>query len=411
MKKLQKLSIYIIFIQLFILVVIGSIDIFRFEIWAPIDEGAHFNYIQYLAENKKVPVLGENFTSKEVLSIEKDKRAKLSLRHLTGKENYSYEAFQPPLYYTLALLPFSCSDNFYHKVFCIRFFDLILLFSAVFIYLQITKLVFPKRWMFVFSLGLSFMLFPSVVVRSITISNFALKLPLPFLFIYFILKYSRSYKLKYLIASNITLALMLLTKKTLVYFTAVYITYILYEFLKTKDKLKLITQTLISLLFFFIVYTPWIVFNLKTYGSINKADVIARKIQRPIVNPENKNYTVLELPQGITRLSNTLVLPEEWSDRAFSNRRPYFVRIFLAVIFSILAVLFIAKAVTSKLTLRPRMIILFLLPFLYNLAMLIFVYIYYDWPVLLGRYLTPSFLLLPIGLVLGYKADKNPLIF
>jgi 4-amino-4-deoxy-L-arabinose transferase-like glycosyltransferase len=82
--------------------------------WGIIDEEQHLHYIQYLAEEKRFPVAGETYLSDEIIRslFEIDRWKIFSLNRPSsmdpaqmGLEGYSYEAYQPPLYY-LVLSPF-----------------------------------------------------------------------------------------------------------------------------------------------------------------------------------------------------------------------------------------------------------------------------------------------------------------
>lgn len=76
--------------------------------WGIIDEEQHLHYIQYLAEEKRFPVANETFLSDEIIHslFEIDRWKIFSLNRPSSKdpaqmglEGYSYEAYQPPLYY------------------------------------------------------------------------------------------------------------------------------------------------------------------------------------------------------------------------------------------------------------------------------------------------------------------------
>jgi hypothetical protein len=81
--------------------------------WGIIDEEQHLHYIQYLAEEKRFPVADETFLSEEIIHslFDIDRWKIFSLNRPSsmdptqmGLEGYSYEAYQPPLYY-LVLSP------------------------------------------------------------------------------------------------------------------------------------------------------------------------------------------------------------------------------------------------------------------------------------------------------------------
>ena len=51
-------------------VVFGSLTAVRYPLFSPVDEAAHFAYIQQVAEHGSLPVLGRTYTSGRVLAIE-----------------------------------------------------------------------------------------------------------------------------------------------------------------------------------------------------------------------------------------------------------------------------------------------------------------------------------------------------
>lgn len=100
----------------------------RFPVWAPIDEGAHYSYIQEIAQHGRLPVLGKTYTSEAVLAIYH--HANLAYFYVNpatqGLRGLSYEAFQPPLYYILAAPVFAAVPGYIDKVYAVRAFDLTL---------------------------------------------------------------------------------------------------------------------------------------------------------------------------------------------------------------------------------------------------------------------------------------------
>jgi 4-amino-4-deoxy-L-arabinose transferase-like glycosyltransferase len=81
--------------------------------WHLIDEEQHFHYIQHLALGQGLPVLGQTFLSPEVIDsiFATNRWAAYGLGapppsrdpQDMGLEGYSYEAYQPPLFYLLSL--------------------------------------------------------------------------------------------------------------------------------------------------------------------------------------------------------------------------------------------------------------------------------------------------------------------
>jgi len=84
----------------------GLVYLYGMPYWNPIDEGSHFAYIDFLAKEKRLPLLSDR-PAEEVLAIAErvyPDKPKIKPED-AGLAGYLYEAFQPPLYY-LTALPF-----------------------------------------------------------------------------------------------------------------------------------------------------------------------------------------------------------------------------------------------------------------------------------------------------------------
>jgi len=114
-------------------VVLGAFTVARFQLFARIDERAHYAFVQEVAEEGRLPVLGRDLISAEAQAINDGTwpQPSPSDPRTLGFAGQSYEAFQPPLYYVLAAPVFAVAGDHRHKVFALRAFDLILLGVAV----------------------------------------------------------------------------------------------------------------------------------------------------------------------------------------------------------------------------------------------------------------------------------------
>jgi hypothetical protein len=91
-------------LQVTAILVLGAVTVFRFHIFAEVDERAHLAYVQEVAEHGRIPWVGHNFVSWQELAIEQGtypRPSSLDPRVL-GVRGSSYEGWQPPLYYVLA---------------------------------------------------------------------------------------------------------------------------------------------------------------------------------------------------------------------------------------------------------------------------------------------------------------------
>jgi hypothetical protein len=77
---------------------LASIVVARYPLWTLVDEGAHFDYVQAIADEERLPVITD-LASPEVEAIDENvypapPRRDRANRGLAGR---SYEAQQPPL--------------------------------------------------------------------------------------------------------------------------------------------------------------------------------------------------------------------------------------------------------------------------------------------------------------------------
>ena len=56
--------------QLAALLVLGVVTVARFPVWALVDEAAHYEYVQWFAEDGRLPMLDEDHVHPEVLAID-----------------------------------------------------------------------------------------------------------------------------------------------------------------------------------------------------------------------------------------------------------------------------------------------------------------------------------------------------
>ena len=172
-------------LQVAAIAVVGGVTAVRFHVFAAVDELAHVSYVQDVAEQGALPFLGRSYVSWQMEAIEQDtypRRSAVDPRHY-GLAGYSYEAFQPPLYYLLAVPAFAIPSNYRDKVIAVRLFDVLLLLAAVALLALLARaLSLAHRWELL-AAALSVLLWPGVIVRVVTVSNAALELPITLLYV------------------------------------------------------------------------------------------------------------------------------------------------------------------------------------------------------------------------------------
>ena len=131
----------VLFLIIVIYLVIGTLYALLTPPWQIPDEPAHYNYVRFVAENLRYPVLQMGDYPHEYLEEIKAKRfpSEMSI------DPIRYEFHQPPLYYSLAV-PFYWLTQFWppaQQVIALRFLSLLLGGGVVYLAYLIAREVFP----------------------------------------------------------------------------------------------------------------------------------------------------------------------------------------------------------------------------------------------------------------------------
>ena len=191
--QLSAMARALVAVQLAALVVLAGVTVWRFTVWAHVDERPHYDFVQKLAEDRRMP-RPSDLVSVEVQAITDRTwpRRSRTDRSRIGIAGRSYEAFQPPLYYLVAVPAFSAVGDHRGKVFALRAFDAaLLLASAWLMWLLARRVARPGTAAVVFAAGLGTLLWPGVVVRAVTVGNTPLELLLATAFLLVLLRADR----------------------------------------------------------------------------------------------------------------------------------------------------------------------------------------------------------------------------
>src|SRR3954452_24411015 len=131
--------------QVVAVAVLAAITVARYPVWTLVDEAQHFDYIQAIADDGRLPVI-TGLVSPQVEAIDENvspapPRRDRARRGLAGR---SYEAQQPPLYYLLATPAFSIASDYDTKVKVVRAFDVLFLLGAIAVFLLLCKEVLGR---------------------------------------------------------------------------------------------------------------------------------------------------------------------------------------------------------------------------------------------------------------------------
>jgi len=293
--------------------VFGSITAVRNPRWSPIDEAAHFSYIQQIAQHGSLPVLGRTFVSEPVLAIGEGRYprpATVSARH-DGLTGLSYEAFQPPLYYALAVPVFELSGNYQTKAILLRFFDLVLLLVSIGLFGRLCRLVLKDRWLFGMATGMLAFALPGVVVVSVLISNMSLETPLVIACVSELwVAWEQSSPVRVLSASVLVGLAILTDLFGLVLLPAVVVVgvMVLWRHHARRD----VATVGVGAVLAGLIVAPWLAFNEITYHALT-ASALAKAEQTPVVNPHHLHYSVALVGRLTVEKLFAPAVPQGWT--------------------------------------------------------------------------------------------------
>jgi 4-amino-4-deoxy-L-arabinose transferase-like glycosyltransferase len=391
--------------QLAVVVVAGVLTAARFQVFSAIDEAAHFEYVRTIAQEHRLPVLGKDKMSFAVLALGegRDPNTHPRIARPSGLEGESYEAFEPPLYYVVATPAFYVSNSWRAKVTIVRLFNLVLLLAALPILYLLARRALPEAHLLGFSGALLTVMWPGVIVRASTVSSAALELLLAPAFLFALWRADEDRDDRWLLGAAALLGLCLLTKLTLVALVPLLVGVVIRHARRMRDR-RSVTVAAIAIALPLLLLAPWLVSNLHHYHALT-ADMLAKEMQQGIVNPHGINYTVgrfFDLLPGVFGG----FLPQEWSLDA-SIRAPLmgFSFDFLkAVVFGLPLLLLAAE----PRWLRSRQAIFLVAPFVLGLAVIGYVTVFENWPIMEGRRLYPELPALAIFAALSWRRLLRP---
>jgi 4-amino-4-deoxy-L-arabinose transferase-like glycosyltransferase len=373
----------LIALQLTLIVAMGVLTAVRFPFLSPIDEIAHFDYVRVVAEDHRLPVLGEDRMGYAPFALDAgldpDAPPPADLKRPKGLASQSYQAFEPPLYYVLVAPVFAVTDNWNRRVQLVRLCGVVFLLAAAAVLYRLAGRVLPEARLLVFSVALTVLMWPGVIVRAATVSNAALELLLACAFLYVLWQADEDRDQGRLLLAGALLGLCLLTKLTLVALAPLLLVVAARNALRGGDRrARLAAAGAVALPV--LVLMPWLIFNLHHYDALT-ANSLAKEMQASSVNPTGITYTLGRFIDMVPRLFEG-ILPQEWAFAAVQSPPMGFGLDFLKVaLFGLPAVLL---AVEPR-WLRTRHAALLVAPFLLGIAMVGYVTLVENWPIASSR--------------------------
>jgi len=294
----------------------------RFPVWALVDERAHYAYVQEVAEQGRLPFLGRSLISPQVQALDDGTypgppRTDPRTRGLAGQ---SYEAFQPPLYYALAAPAFRLPVDHAGKVRVLRALDLgLLLVAAGLLWLLARRVLGDAGRVAVaagYAVALTALMWPSVVVRTVTVSNAALELVLALAALVALWDAHARRDQRRLLLAGALVGLGLLTRLSLVWLVPVLVV-VAAGFVRRRAAR---TAAGLTVALPVLVLVPWLASNLDRYGALTAGSVV-REMQEPFLNPAGRDYGVDDLPGRHAVLLNGVLAEEWWVEFLSSAKR------------------------------------------------------------------------------------------
>jgi hypothetical protein len=303
----QRALRVLVALQLIALIVLAGVTVSRFRVWADIDERPHYDFIQKVAEDQRLP-RPTDLVSPEVQAITDRTwpRPSPTDRAAIGQVGRSFEAIQPPLYYVAATPAFLAVGDHRDKVFAVRVFDAVLLLVTVLLLWRLARRVAdPPAALAGLSTALAVLLWPGVTVRAVTISNTPLELVLTVAFLLALWRAGEAARLRPMLLAAVLLGLCLLTKLTLVYLVPLFLVA-----LARRGRERWSVRSLAVAAVPPLMLAPWLILNAERYGSptvnIEGSPGIAGPVQT-----DGSFDRVLDLGPLFARLLDG-VLPQEW---------------------------------------------------------------------------------------------------
>lgn len=261
---------------------VGLYMIFSYHSFFPIDEEAHFTYVEYLIEHCRAPKFTDSISASALNQI------------FPGNADMSsyYEAVQPPLYYFLCALITGFMKSIKARFYICRVLDLFFCISAIFTvyrsfgYLISRKIIKDSAYLdYIFYIAAFSQEF---FIRSFVVTNDSLMYLLTALCFFFLLKIICEDK-GYLLLT-ITLLLLLWTKISAGYFVGIMIAVL---FVKKKFK-KMCLMTGISI----AGIMPWLIYNKMNYGDFTGSSSHISLVEN-VINPDGTAYSVMDCLQRL----------------------------------------------------------------------------------------------------------------
>jgi 4-amino-4-deoxy-L-arabinose transferase-like glycosyltransferase len=297
----------LILAELTVIVATALVTVARLPVWSPIDERAHYAYVEHVARHGTPPVMGRSLVPVATAAIGDGAAAQRAFdARPRPLQAYSYEAFQPPLYYYAAAPVRVVAGGGITGVRALRLLGMALLLAAAWaLWLLTREIAGPEDAEGVYALALVVLMFPASVVRTVTVSNAAPELLLGTLTALALWRGRERESGRWLLCAGALCAVGVATRLTFLPFLPVLAVVALAGARRSGWRRAAIALALPA-----VFLAPWVASNYHRYGSAT-ASAQVRRIIEPAINPTHHDYGFSDVRSGVENLSN-FALPEEW---------------------------------------------------------------------------------------------------
>lgn len=381
----------------------------RTPVWSPVDELGHYGYVEQIVEHRTLPVLNETTMPQPVLSILEHGSANGPYVDpaAEGLYGYSYEAFQPPLYYLVAAPVFAAVPGYVNKVYALRALDVVLLLATAALGWILCRDLLGRRWRYGYVAMLGVLLLPGLVLRSVAISNAVLALPLAMALLVVGLRAVATPSWRRALFTGVLLGACVLTELQLVVLAPIFAV-ALWRLWRQQpgatdswcrhSAVQRITIAAAIAALPLLMLAPWLAFNLVHFHALT-GEGVALQMQNPIINPAHVHYSLRILPDLTVNFLWDVLMPQEWYVYTIPTHPVWQ---WVDTLTKIMIAPFMALAVVAAWrSLVTHRVGLLAIPYVGITAILWFVTFGTQWNVMLARY---SYWALPSWALLGATA-------
>jgi 4-amino-4-deoxy-L-arabinose transferase-like glycosyltransferase len=284
----------------FVVMALGIAYALLQPVWSRVDEAQHFHYVQYLYEEKALPVEGETFISPEVIemSLEADQwgwrpaGTVSTPQHLdpaawnTVPEElsdnqrekwvrwnlwqFNYEAMQPPLYYAVNLpLYAALPDDPFIRLYAMRIFAIVMAATIIPITYLVAREAFPDSRLVLYGAPLAAMLIQGYPLNMSQMTNDVLAIPLAGAAILVLLRsLARGVTWKRTLLAGVLIGASMLAKLTTIFLIPVALAAfgLIYAYRRERAG-RAVLHAAAAVAIAFSLMVPWIINNLFQYGD------------------------------------------------------------------------------------------------------------------------------------------------